>query len=54
MPASAGDIKTNAFLLMDAEMYTGDVFAAARDRLSTQGGMALHKMMRLVTMGFGR
>jgi hypothetical protein len=51
LPCTAGD-KTNAFLLMDAEMYTG-MSALTPETPVIARGMMLHKMMRLVTMGLG-
>ena len=44
--------KTNAFWLMDAEMYDGmSTFEEASPVV--ERGMALHKMLRLITMAIG-
>eukprot|EP01130_Rhizamoeba_saxonica_P006020 TRINITY_DN2385_c0_g1_i2.p1 TRINITY_DN2385_c0_g1~~TRINITY_DN2385_c0_g1_i2.p1 ORF type:complete len:496 (-),score=120.54 TRINITY_DN2385_c0_g1_i2:84-1571(-) len=49
--ALVGD-KTLAFWLMDAEMYTGMTILQDRSAVIDRG-IALHKMIRLVTMGLG-
>ncbi len=46
--ALVGD-KTIAFRLMDATMYTG--MSVAHSSLTVERGMALHKLIRLVTLG---
>ena len=49
--ALVGD-KTLAFWLMDKEMYTS-MSTMSQDNLIIDRGIALHKMMRLITIGLG-
>ena len=49
--ALVGD-KTLAFWLMDAEMYSNMSVMSNRS-VTIDRGLALHKMMRLITMGLG-
>mmetsp|Transcript_58518 Transcript_58518/g.127101 ORF Transcript_58518/g.127101 Transcript_58518/m.127101 type:complete len:808 (-) Transcript_58518:351-2774(-) len=51
--AIVGD-KTNAFWLMDAEMYTGmSLVQSPQHSMCIDRGLALHKMIRLLVLGLG-